>query len=182
LSHDALAVLVGTPRPNLIAYEKGRRVPGAERLVQLAAAVGLADPLELTTATAETVTLADLRVRAGLDVVDVARRLGVDRSELKVLESGAGELTSDFAAVLSSLLAVPERQLYEAHRRSRIGGPEESLDVAPDASGPRRRRGAKLAPGGMTGPGGKTALGAAVQGSAKGARQDIPVSDSAAAG
>jgi transcriptional regulator with XRE-family HTH domain len=148
LSHDALAVLVGTPRPNLIAYEKGRRVPGAERLAQLAAAVGLADPLELTTATAETVTLADLRVRAGLDVVDVARRLGVDRSELKVLESGAGELTADFAAVLSSLFAVPERQLYEAHRRALIGGPQESLDDAPGAPAPSRRRGAKAAPGG----------------------------------
>jgi transcriptional regulator with XRE-family HTH domain len=121
LSQDRLGEMVGIPRPNVIAYEKGRRTPGAERLGQLARALRV-DPLDLTTATSATATLTDLRMRADLSAAEMAERLGVSRGRLRAVESGDQELPSELVGPLCELLAVSEKELREAHRRSASGG------------------------------------------------------------
>lgn len=77
LSHDSLGALIGAARPNLIAYEKGRRVPSPPRLAALAEALGV-DPLELTaTASAAEATFSDLRMRAGVSNSRLADEAGI---------------------------------------------------------------------------------------------------------
>ncbi len=79
LSHDALGAEVGISRPSLISYEKGTRGIGVHNLHLLARALGV-DPLELTTATRATATIADLRARVGLRRTDLAGLLGIHRT------------------------------------------------------------------------------------------------------
>lgn len=119
LSHDALGRLVGQTRNNLIAWEKGRVLPSPANLVRLAAALEV-DPLELTTVTLRTATLADLRARAGLSRPTVAAALGIGRSSYDRYERGRGprELPAGIAAQLAELLAVHPRTLVAAYRRA----------------------------------------------------------------
>jgi transcriptional regulator with XRE-family HTH domain len=123
---DELGDLVGIPRPNLIAYEKGRRTPSPERLVQLAGALRV-DPLQLTSATRGTATLADLRVRVGLSAADVADQLGVPRGEFRAFEAGGRDLPAEVVGPLCELLKVAEAELMAACGRRDVKPVEESL-------------------------------------------------------
>ena len=130
---DELGDLVGIPRPNLIAYEKGRRTPSPERLVQLAVALRV-DPLQLTSVTRSTATLADLRVRVGLSAADVADQLGVPRGDFRAFEAGGADLPADVAGPLCELLKVSVGDLMAARRR-RDAGPVEGLPGPSSTSG-----------------------------------------------
>lgn len=121
LSHDALGALVGVSRPNLIAYEKGAMRPGLEVLAALAGALGV-DALELTTATAETATLADLRARAGLSKSALATRLGLARSTWDLIERGRRRLQPAIAAAAAAALGVSEEELAAARERGASSG------------------------------------------------------------
>jgi transcriptional regulator with XRE-family HTH domain len=132
---DDLGELVGIRRPNLIAYEKGRRTPSPERLVQLAGALKV-DPLQLTTATPATATVADLRVRVGLSAPEAADLLGVARSEFRAFEAGGRDLPSEVVGPLCELLNVSEAELMAAclrpgvERVEELRGPETTSQTA----------------------------------------------------
>jgi transcriptional regulator with XRE-family HTH domain len=106
----------GVSRPILIAYEKGRRRPSPERLVQLAAVLGV-EPLSLTRATPASTTLADLRVSVGMSMSTIAPRLNLSRSEYQDLELGVTPMQPDVEAELVRQLNVPVRRLRQAYRR-----------------------------------------------------------------
>ena len=106
----------GVSRPILIAYEKGRRRPSPERLIQLAAVLDV-KPFALTRATAATATLADLRIGVGLSMTTLAPRLNLSRSEYQDLELGVAAMRPDVEAELIRQLDVPVRRLRQAYRR-----------------------------------------------------------------
>jgi transcriptional regulator with XRE-family HTH domain len=115
-THDAFAEVVGIGRPHLIAYEKGRRRPSPERLLQLATALNV-DPLALTSATLQTATLADLRVRLGLSVTTLTGRLGIPRSTYLEIELGSGAMTPAIRTALAEHLKVSARSVGRAYKR-----------------------------------------------------------------
>jgi transcriptional regulator with XRE-family HTH domain len=106
----------GVSRPILIAYEKGRRRPSPERLIQLATVLDV-KPLSLTRATAATATLADLRVSVGMSMSTIAARLNLPRSEYQDLELGVTPMRPDVEAELTRQLEVSARRLRQAYRR-----------------------------------------------------------------
>ncbi|MFN2506235.1 MAG: helix-turn-helix domain-containing protein [Acidimicrobiales bacterium] len=117
LSHDGLAERVGIARPNLIAYEQGRKRPSPKTLRALAAALG-ADPMRLLTASARTATLADLRAaKAGLTTTETAAALGIARHTYDRIEGGRRPLDGDLAERLAALLGVAPGTVLAAHRR-----------------------------------------------------------------
>ena len=117
LSHDGLADRVGIARPNLIAYEQGRKRPSPKTLRALAAALG-ADPMRLLTASARTATLADLRAaKAGLTTTETAAALGIARHTYDRIEGGRRPLDGDLAERLAALLGVAPGTVLAAHRR-----------------------------------------------------------------
>lgn len=116
LSHDSLGAMVRVARPNLIGYEKGRERPGIEVLGDLARALEV-DPLALTTATPATVTLADLRARAGLTKSALATRVGLGRYMWDQIERGKRTLQPGVVPVAASALGVSERALRAALQR-----------------------------------------------------------------
>jgi transcriptional regulator with XRE-family HTH domain len=121
LTHDALAAIVNIGRPNLIAYEKGRRRPTPQRLVSLAAALQV-DPLMLTTSTPATATLTDLRIRAGLDMTTISARLDLDRATYQAIELGETRMSHEISASLAELLGISTRQLRLALKRGLASG------------------------------------------------------------
>jgi transcriptional regulator with XRE-family HTH domain len=116
MSLDALAELVATNRQALVAYEQGRRRPGITVLVALAQALGL-DPLDLTTATVETATLAELRARVGLTKTELAQRLGLARSTWDLIERGTRTLQPGVGDQVAELLGVSRADVDAAHHR-----------------------------------------------------------------
>jgi transcriptional regulator with XRE-family HTH domain len=118
LSHDALGLLTGQLRPNLIAWEQGRHQPTPRLLVVLARALGL-DPLALLDVTGDTATLADLRARAGLSIVEVAGVLEVHPTTYWRIERGQGPLSETVAAGVAAVLGVPVELVVAAYSRVR---------------------------------------------------------------
>jgi transcriptional regulator with XRE-family HTH domain len=116
LTHDALADIVKIGRPNLIAYEKGRRRPTPQRLVSLATALHV-DPLALTTSTMATATLNDMRVRVGLDMTTIATRLDIDRATYQAIELGETPMSRQISEALAEILGISTRQLKLALKR-----------------------------------------------------------------
>jgi transcriptional regulator with XRE-family HTH domain len=128
LSHDALAELVASARPTLIAYEQGSRTPGPAALHRLAGALGV-DVLELTSTTLERATLADLRARVGLSKTEISARLGLQRHTYDRIERGARDLEADTADSLAALLGVSAaavKAAYERGHAQRQAGSEPS--------------------------------------------------------
>jgi transcriptional regulator with XRE-family HTH domain len=117
LSHDALAERVGIARPNLIAYEQGKKRPSPRTLRALAAGLG-ADPMQLLSVTARTATLADLRAAmAGLTTTETAAALGVPRHSYDRMEAGKRPLDAATAEQLAELLGIAPAAVVAAHRR-----------------------------------------------------------------
>ena len=117
LSHDALAERVGIARPNLIAYEQGKKRPSPRTLGALAAGLG-ADPMQLLAVTARTATLADLRAaKAGLTTTETAAALGVPRHSYDRMEAGKRPLDDATAEQLAEMLGVAPAAVVAAHRR-----------------------------------------------------------------
>jgi transcriptional regulator with XRE-family HTH domain len=135
LTLDALAARVGAARSTLIGYEKGRLVPGIDSLAALAAALDV-DPLDLTSATLETATVADLRVRRGLSKAALAAELGVSPASWDAIERGRRPLRDDLATRAARLLRVDLAELAAAQRR----GLEERLRTRPEDRDPGWQR------------------------------------------
>lgn len=110
LSHDALTEIVSMSRPDLIAYEKGRKRPGVDRLAVLAKGLNV-DPWALTTADPSAPTLADLRVRAGLTRSALAETLGMPRGTWDAIERGRRELRPEIATQAAQAIQQATRHL-----------------------------------------------------------------------
>jgi transcriptional regulator with XRE-family HTH domain len=116
LSHDALAALVAINRQGLIAYEKGTKRVGLHSLHLLARALDV-DPLELTTVTRSSATLADLRARAGVSKTDLAARLGMHRTMWDRVERGERRLSRDNTQAVAEVLGVEASEVRAALER-----------------------------------------------------------------
>jgi transcriptional regulator with XRE-family HTH domain len=120
LSHDGLADRVGIARPNLIAYEQGKKRPSPKTLQSLAAALR-ADPLQLLSVTARTATLADLRAaKGGLTTTETAAAVGLPRHSYDRMEAGRRPLDAETAGRLAELLGVAPSTVVAAHRRGSV--------------------------------------------------------------
>jgi transcriptional regulator with XRE-family HTH domain len=117
LSHDRLGAVTSIDRPQLIAYEKGRTVPSVDTVTALAQALEV-DPLELTSATLATATLADLRLRRGLTKTSMAAELGLSAASWDSIERGRRGLRADLAPHAANVLAVDADTLEAARQRS----------------------------------------------------------------
>ncbi len=118
LSHDALAELVTSARPTLIAYEKGARTPGPAALHRLAGALGV-DALALTSTTLKRATLADLRARVGLSKTELAGRLGLQRHTYDRIERGVRQLEPQTIEAMAEILGVTAAAVEAAYKRGR---------------------------------------------------------------
>ncbi len=116
LSHDALGAEVGISRPSLISYEKGSRGIGVHNLHLLGRALGV-DVLELTTATRDTATIADLRARVGLSRTDLAGLLGIHRTMWARIELGNRRLRPELMSEVARVLEVSEDEVRQALER-----------------------------------------------------------------
>jgi transcriptional regulator with XRE-family HTH domain len=116
LTLDQLAERVGTTRPQLIAYEQGRRVPGMDTFAALALTLEV-DPLDLTTATEATATLADLRARRGLTKAAFAEKVGLTWTTWDAIERGRQPLRPGLVARAATILEVDEDAIRAAHVR-----------------------------------------------------------------
>lgn len=116
LSHDALGAQVGISRPSLISYEKGTRGIGVHNLHLLARVLGV-DPLELTTATRATATIADLRARVGLSRTDLAELLDIHRTMWARIEQGSRRLRPELVSEVAGALEVSEDEVRQALER-----------------------------------------------------------------
>lgn len=117
LTAEQLGDAAGVPRPNIVAYESGRRSPSFGTVIALADAVG-ADPLELTTANTGEWDLADLRLRARLTRNALAEIVGVSYATWYAVEQGRRSLTADIAERAAAALAVDAATVRAAHARS----------------------------------------------------------------
>lgn len=125
---------MGLSRPALIAYEKGLRTPGPTILYRLASALGV-DVLKLTTVTLRTATMTDLRARAGFTKTELAEELHLRRHTYDRIERGARTPEPELVPQLARLLAVSERTVATALRRSRTSHGMKDQDRAGAASG-----------------------------------------------
>ena len=125
MSHDALASLTSTARPNLIAYEKGTRTPSPAKLGVLARALEV-DPLDLMGVTPATATLAQLRARIGLSRSEVAAELGISRKSYDSIERGGARLRPNVGSELAALLRLSKDEVDAARRREADGQAQAS--------------------------------------------------------
>ena len=114
---DALAEAVGTTRPNLIAYEKGRRLPSPSTVQVLADALRVR-PHEFADAPRNQWALEDLRVFSGWTKTAAAAALGVPRATYDAMEAGRRRLRDDLFEPLAALLDRSPAVLRAAYRRT----------------------------------------------------------------
>lgn len=117
LSLDALADRVGVSRPNLIAYEKGRRHPSPGTLAALAAALQVA-PAGLSDVPQTAWTLADVRAFSGRTKSEVAAALGIARGTYDAMEAGRRTLRAELMQPLAALLGRTPAVVRAAYRRT----------------------------------------------------------------
>jgi transcriptional regulator with XRE-family HTH domain len=143
LSRAALAARAGVSLRMIFFYEKGRHMPAAPRLEQLAAALGC-EVGALTDARRGQETLVDLRYAAGLTLERTAellraspagRELCVSGPKISALENGRQvrgrhwkepEATGRLLAPLARAYGVPVRMVLDAWMRTR---PDEPAPV-----------------------------------------------------
>lgn len=118
LTVTQLAARAQIPRPNISAYESGARTVGFDAAVALAEALGV-DPLELTDADPNALTLADLRLSARRSRVELAAAAGVSYDTWYAIETGRRRLTDDVATRVAEVLAVTIDELRAALDRTR---------------------------------------------------------------
>lgn len=124
LTQEQLAELVGTRRPNVVAWESGRRVPQADTLAAIASVLGVAS-LAFTDAGGHLEGLARLRVLAGLTQAQLADAAQIGRSTYSALERGESaslgvERARALARVFKARKAVTRiADVEAAHRESR---------------------------------------------------------------
>jgi len=145
LSLDQVAASAGVTRQQLIAYEKPRgdkaaRTPGMDTFTALAAALGLDDPLGLTTADTATATLADLRARRGVSKAAVAAHLDMTPGAWDAIERGRQPLRAGTARRVAELLEVDPEVVEPAWRR----GLDTTIQDEGPESEPRRRHPASV--------------------------------------
>jgi transcriptional regulator with XRE-family HTH domain len=117
LSQAAVAERLGMARTNYLRFESGRDAPSAATLAAMAKVVGI-QPRLLTTTGPDETQLRDLRQYTGLNLLQVAQRLGYSaaRSYLDI-ESGAKDLTPAVARRLAKVLGVTQADLWAAWER-----------------------------------------------------------------
>ena len=118
LTVTQLAERAQIPRPNISSYESGARTVGFDAAVAIAEALGV-DPLELTDANPNALTLADLRLRARRSRVELAAAAGVSYDTWYAIETGRRRLTDDVAARIAEVLDVTIDELRAALERTR---------------------------------------------------------------
>lgn len=156
LSRAALAARAGVSPRMISLYEKGRHMPAAPRLEQLAAALGC-DVGALTGALRGQETLVDLRYAAGLTLERTAellraspagRELCVSGPKISALENGRQvrgrhwkepETTGRLISPLAKAYGVPVRMVLDAWMRTR---PDEPAPVPAGKSKPEPSRAA----------------------------------------
>ena len=106
------------PRPNISGYESGARTVGFDAIIAIAEALAV-DPLALTDADPDALTLADLRLRARRSRVELAGAAGVSYDTWYAIETGRRRLTGDVAARVAAVLDVTVDELRAAHDRTR---------------------------------------------------------------
>jgi transcriptional regulator with XRE-family HTH domain len=136
LSHDDLASLVGISRPNLIAYEKGRRRPSPKTIALLAKALGITAS-RLSAIPEQEWNLADLRAFSGKTKAAAANALGVARATYDAMESGRRRLRPSLVDPLAAALGCARERVLECHGRTLAGssaGRDETPGKAPGVS------------------------------------------------
>lgn len=115
---EEVADQIGLSRQAVSAWLAGRTTPSPQSLSRVA------QLLEVTTADLtpgiplESMTLQDLRTRAGMSQTAVAQELGVLQSYLSDVERGRRELNTDIAAALARLYQVPLDEILDAWERA----------------------------------------------------------------
>ena len=109
LTQERLAQLVHTEQTRVSDWERGVMTPRPATIPELAAAVGL-DALAFLAPDAESVTLEDLRLAAGLSRGELAATIGASLPRYRRLEIGARrrDIAPDLVTRLASVLSVPE--------------------------------------------------------------------------
>lgn len=113
-----LAERAQIPRPNLSHYESGARTAGFDAVVAMADALDI-EPLELTDADPDALTLADLRLQARRSRVELAAAASVSYDTWYAIETGRRRLTDEVAARVAAVLDVTIDELRAAHTRTR---------------------------------------------------------------
>jgi transcriptional regulator with XRE-family HTH domain len=113
---DDLAALAGSARSTLINYEKGRVRPGPESLYAIARALDV-EPLALTTADPEALTLKDLRVSNGVSRSRLSDEIKVSQATWDAIERGRRPMSEAVAARAARFLRVTPEKLVEAWDR-----------------------------------------------------------------
>ncbi|MGH3738478.1 MAG: helix-turn-helix transcriptional regulator [Micromonosporaceae bacterium] len=120
-SQDKLAKAAGCHPKEISAYETGLTRPGPARLKQLADALG-ADPLDLLEPGIP-VTLATLRVRAGLTQSEAAARAEVSRSTWAACERGATRIGQARAERFARALTTDQVETTAEQVARAVGSP-----------------------------------------------------------
>jgi len=119
LSQERVAVLLGVPRTQVVAWETGRRGLSLRHLRVIAGHLGIR-PAELFVPEDAGETLRTLRENVGLSQFELAGLLQVDLRTYRRLETGDTRTLSDLAAArLATHLAVDEDRVRRAHTRAR---------------------------------------------------------------
>lgn len=107
LTLSDLARRLGVSYAAVHSWERGEGCPRPQALVQLAAVLGV-PPERLIGADPAAVTLAQMRVCAGLTTRVMAERLGIPVMAYNRIERGVGRpVTGDELALIAGVLAVP---------------------------------------------------------------------------
>lgn len=117
LSPDDLAARIGITRQSVSTWETGRSTPPPPTLGALAEALETSIAV-LVPIPANKMRLGDLRVRAALTQVQVARRLGMSPTAYVEIEKGARMVREDRVDALAGVYGVDRAVVLDAWERS----------------------------------------------------------------
>lgn len=113
LTTEDLADQLGLSRQSVSAWLTGRTTPSPPSLVRIAEVLN-ATPADLTPGVARGLTLADMRVRAGLTQSAAAAEVGLAQTVLSQIERGRREVQPETADELARLYQLPVEDVIDA--------------------------------------------------------------------
>ncbi len=131
LSQSQFGDLLGVDQSRVSSWERGVAVPRPEQIPRMAQLVGL-DALDFLDVDQEALSLADLRLAAGLSREELAKAGGLDVAKYRRLELGATrrDVDEDIILKLAHLLAVPAGMVEHAIEVARgYRGSSGSVDI-----------------------------------------------------